>query len=199
MKQNILLAILVSTLVFLFGCGSTPESGVVSCEANDDTPTAAYKRLYDAVKSKDTEAIKSQMTEATIQFASGVSQRNNTPLEKVFENGFTGSTFSPTLPEIRDERVNCNMGGIEAWNPQAQVWDDLPFMLENGKWKLAVGDLFKGTFKSPGKGMAIREAEAANAARGNVAPPASNVNVNANKFIRMTPPNAANNNSAKVK
>ena len=179
-------------LVFTFsGCGSSPSTSEPNCSAGSDTPTASYQRLFDAVKSKQTESIKAQMTEGTIQFANGISAQNKTPIEKVFENGFTGTTFASTMPDIRDERINCNMGAIEVWNAKDQKWEDLPFIIENGSWKFAIGELFKGSFKSPGEGLARKEAIAANAARGNV--PVQPSNVNTNKIATNSiPANGAN-------
>ena len=181
--------------VFSIACGGTANTSnsaqVPSCEAGGDTPTQAYKRLFEAVKSKQTDSIKAHVSENTVQLASFISAQNKTPLDKVFENGFVSSTFAPTLPDIRDERVNCNMGAIEVWNVSQQKWEDTPFLIENGQWKLAVGDMMRGNYKSPGKGLATKEAEAANAARGNTVPtpPA----FNANKPVNMPfPANAAN-------
>ncbi|MGQ0543322.1 MAG: hypothetical protein ACT4O9_15990 [Blastocatellia bacterium] len=156
--RNLLLitAFAAGGVVFV-ACGS---SGSVI--PGSDTPTAAYKRLYSAVKSKNTESIKSNLTKKSQDFAVSVSQRNNTPIEKVFENGFTATTFAESLPEIRDERISGDMANVEVWNSKDSIWEDLPFILEDGAWKLAVGDLFAGTFKSPGKGRAAKEAEAAN-------------------------------------
>jgi len=177
MRRICLFLLLVTTGIFIFGCGSQATTEP-SCSAGGDTPTEAYKRLYEAVKSKNTETIKSRMTKNSAEMAKMISEQNKTPLEKVFENGFTGTTFAPTLPDIRDERVNCNMGAVEVWNAKEQKWEDLPFVIEDAQWKLAIGELFKGSFKSPGKGLSTREEEAANAARGNVMPPVSNVNTN---------------------
>ena len=193
MRRIPLLLFILIQFAFFIGCGGTATTGEPSCNANGDTPTAAYRRLFDAVKSKNTETIKSAMSGTTIQFAEGVSARQNTPIEKVFENGFTATTFSPTQPDVRDERVNCNMGAVEVWNAKDQIWEDLPFVLEDGKWKLAIGDMFKGSFKSPGKGLAMKEAEAANAARGNMPPPTSNSNTNRPPVL-MQPANASNKN-----
>jgi hypothetical protein len=190
MRQIIFTALIVYAILSI-ACGGTTNPTEPNCDSGGDTPTAAYKRLFDAVKSKQTESIKAQMTQNTVQFASSVSQQNKTPLEKVFENGFTATTFAPSLPDIRDERTNCNMGAIEVWNAKNNAWEDLPFMIENGTWKLAVGDLFKGTYKSPGKGLASREAEAANAARGNTLPNLPAVNTNRPMNIPV-PSNAAN-------
>jgi hypothetical protein len=144
--------------------------------AGANSPTEAYKSLYAAVKSKNTEAIKGNMTKKTQDFAEMVADRNKAPIEKVFENGFSETTFAETLPEIRDERVNGNMGAVEVWNATSNVWEDLPFILEDGSWKLAVGEMWANTYQSPGKGRAQKEREAANAARGDVPP--TNVNSN---------------------
>ena len=97
----------------------------------------------------------------------------------MYENGFTSTTFSATLPTIRDERIKDNMGAIEVWNAEKSIWEDLPFVNEDGAWKLAIGEMFAGAFKSPGKGRDEREKEAANMVASPVAPPASNTNGNA--------------------
>jgi hypothetical protein len=143
-----------------------------------DGLTAAYSRLYYAVKSKDTEAIKSQLTKKSIEFGEFASQQNKTPLEKTYENGFTATTFAASLPQMRDERIDGDMGALEVWNSKDHHWEDLPFIKEDGVWKLAVGEMFAGTYKSPGPGRDQIEKQAANAAaNSNVAePPTSNAN-----------------------
>ena len=182
MRSLLLTSLLTALLGIILACqpGATgnSNSGGGAAAGTNGSPTEAYKQLYAAVKSKDIEKIKATMSKSTQAFAQMVAARQNSPIEKVFENGFTGTTFAPTLPDIRDERVNCNMGAVEVWNAKEQKWEDLPFMIEDGQWKLAIGELFKGAFNSPGKGLSTREAESANATRGNVMPPVSNVNTN---------------------
>ncbi|MFN0277307.1 MAG: hypothetical protein ACKVRN_01765 [Pyrinomonadaceae bacterium] len=169
---------------FVFACTETPSGGA--------TPTEAYKMLYAAVKSKNTEAIKKLLTKKTVEFGAMASQRNNTPIEKVYENGFSATTFSETLPTMRDERVNGDMGALEVWNSKDSKWEDLGFIKEDGAWKLAVGDVFAGTYKSPGPGLDLREKEAANAVAN------SNILIsNSNLPISMT--NAAPAANAKRK
>lgn len=126
------------------------------------SPTEAYIRLYEAVKSKQTDQIKSVMSQKTLSFAEGVAAQQNSTLEKVLENGFTASTFAPALPQTRDERIKEDMGALEVWNEKDKKWEDLPFVKENGGWRLAIGDIFAGTYKSPAKGQAQLEAEASN-------------------------------------
>ena len=91
------------------------------------------------------------MSKSTIAFAEGVSEQNNKPIEEVFANGFTATTFADKLPEIRDERIKDNYGKIEVFNQKDSRWEDLAFINEDGGWKLAVGDLFAGTFQNPGQ------------------------------------------------
>ena len=158
--RTFIFAILIFTLTILGIACSQPNGGETSASG---TPTASYKKLYEAVKAKNVENIKAMMSKQTIGFAQGVAQRQNAPLDKVLENGFTATTFSPNLPEIRDERIKDGFGSVEVYNSQDKRWEDLPFVLEDGTWKLAVGDLFANTFKLPGKGRAILEMEAANA------------------------------------
>jgi hypothetical protein len=174
MRIFLLSSLLVLLALIGFACSGAQSSAGPS-------PTETYKALFAAVKSKNTDAIKQQMSKNTLDFANSVAQRQNTPIEKVFENGFTATTFSEKLPEMRDERISDNFGALEVWNSKESKWEDLPFVKEETGWKLAVGDLFKGSWKSPGKGRAAKEMEAANAANGGLqALPMSNANTNGN-------------------
>lgn len=161
----------------LASCGDTQTTTPTGPVAS--SPTEAYKLLFAAVKSKDTEAIKATMSKKTQEFAVMVAQKQSSPIEKVFENGFTATTFAESLPEIRDERVLDGMGNLEVFNSKDNRWEDLPFILENGNWRLAVGDLFAGTHKSAGTGRAQKEKEAANVLANTMVPLNANVDFNA--------------------
>ncbi len=176
--------IALTGLFLALSCGSS--TGSPEASSGGDSPTAAYKRLYAAVKSKDTEAIKKEMSEKTRGFAESVAARQNSKIEKVFENGFTATTFAEKLPEIRDERISGEFGAVEVYNSKDNRWEDLPFVNEGGTWKLAIGEMFAGTFKSPGKGRDQKEKEAANAMN-----PVNNMvqmNVNTNQDVKVITP-----------
>lgn len=191
MKKIILLALILVCLAAIFSCSGSSNQPV----GTNDTPTEAYKRLYNAVKSKNSEAIKKEMSEKTIAFGKSAAAQYGKPEEKMFENGFTATTFSDTLPTVRDERIQDTMGAIEVWNSRESTWEDLPFVIENGVWKLAIGEAFGGSYKSPGKGRDTLEKEAANAINGNNMKmiPAPNMNSVSPKII--TPKPDANTNT----
>ena len=178
MRSLLFTAILTALLAVLLACGDGVSMGSSSTSG---TPTEAYKALYAAVKSKDTARIKAMMSKKTHAFAEMVAAKQNNPIEKVFENGFTATTFAESLPEIRDERVSGEFGAVEVWNAKDKRWEDLGFVNEDGGWKLAIGEMFGGTFKSPGPGRAIKEQEAANLLSNNLVPAiptnANNANV----------------------
>ncbi len=181
---------LTAFLCFTLACEPTGGSPGAA-----GSPTAAYQQLYAAVKSKDTEKIKAVLSKKTHEFADMVASRQNQPVEKVFENGFTATTFAESLPEIRDERISGEFAAVEVWNAKDKRWEDLGFVMEDGTWKLAIGEMFAGSFKSPGKGRAIKEQEAANATSNTMVPgiPGNadvnmNANVNSNSNVKVIIP-----------
>lgn len=156
MLRSLFLSIVLAMLAVAFACnGRSSISG--------DTPTESYKRLYAAVKAKDIEAIKKNISKKTIDLGKVSMDRFNKTEAQAYENAFTATTFSETLPTIRDERIKENWGAIEVWNSSESKWDDLPYVLEDGQWKLAMGEAFAGTYKQPSKGRDFREKDAANA------------------------------------
>ncbi len=181
--QKLIALLLVSAFgIFAFSC-KTPQAkntnsvNAESANANTEippekiieaepsyaqTPTDAYKGLYEAVKAKDTEKIKSFMTQQTLAFAQGQAQMTKQSMSEMVKNGFLATTMAAKLPEIRDQRIKDNMGAIEVYNEKEKKWEDTFFIFENGGWKLAIGEVFSDKYKSPGKGKAQIELEASN-------------------------------------
>ena len=177
----------------ILACGQPAVNTVANSTVNtaassyEDSPTGAYMKLYAAVKSKDAEGIKALMTRKSLQFAEMAAGQQHKTADEILQNGFTASTFSPTLPQIRDQRINGNMGAVEVYDAKDSRWDDLPFIREDGQWKLAIGEMFAGTFQSPGEPESQKEREASNAASNTKVPMNTNVNMNAIKPIIPKP------------
>lgn len=145
------LFLLLTFVIFNFACqnqqaelNKTPATTTQTVKAQ--SPTEAYKMLYAAVKAKDTATIKQLMSKNSLGLAEFNANNQKITLEKSLENGLVAPTLSPTLTEIRDERIKDNFGLIEVFNAKDNRWEDLAFILEDGSWRLAVGDLFRGTF-----------------------------------------------------
>ncbi len=150
---------------------------------NAQSPTEAYRMLFAAVKSQDSAKIKSMLSKGSMGLAGMASGQQKKPIEEVIKNGFTETTFVDDYPQMRDERIKGNYGAVEVWNESRKQWDDIPFVLEDGSWKLAFGDQFSGSFQSPGKSQGTIEKENANASNPNAMVPkmpASNSNTAGN-------------------
>lgn len=173
-SHKIIALTFVVTFAFLVFSCQPPKQEI----GNAQTPTEAYKMLYAAVKSKDPEKIKKMMSKDSMVFAEGAAKQQNKSIESVLENGFYASTFSATLPKMRDERVKDNFGALEVWNEKERLWEDVAFIKEEDGWKIAVGDIFRGTYQSPGKSQSIIEKENANASNPNNAMSRGNINTN---------------------
>jgi hypothetical protein len=113
------------------------------------SPTAAYKTLYFAVKCKNTATIKKVLSAETTKFITGTAAMQKKPFDEAIQNGLTESTFSPTLPQMCQARIKDKFGAVEV-NGTGK-WEDLPFVLEDGEWKLAIGDIFGGSYQTPGE------------------------------------------------
>lgn len=195
MKRILFCVFAISISAVLIGCNPQSSSNKAANPSGvgEDSPTGAYKRLYTAVKAKDTEAIKAAMTKKSLDFAKMAAAQQNKPVETVLQNGFTGTTFADSLPQIRDERVDGDMGAVEVHNDKENKWEDLPFVREDGSWKLAIGEMFANTWKSPGKSQSEKEREAANAMSNNLVPGnISNANANFQGIHPMVPKPATN-------
>lgn len=187
MKRIIFGIIFLTFAAILVSCERPSTANLSTNGPGGDSPTDAYKKLYAGVKAKDSEAIKAIMTKGTMEFAKANAARTRQSLEQMIANGFTATTFSPTLPQMRDERIDGDMGAVEVYNSKDNRWEDLPFIRENGTWKFAIGEAWSGKFKSPGKGQALREAEAANAMSNKMIP----LNANGNGNFRRGPNNTS--------
>lgn len=152
--RSLALLTTIPLIGLLFGCES-------SSKKIDSTPSEAYTELFNAVKSKDSARIKSSLSQGTLSFAEFISKQQGKNIDEVVRNGFTETTFADSLPEMRDEKIKDSTAQIEVYSSKSQKWEVIPFVLENGRWKAAFGDLFSGKWKSPGKSLSQIEQEKA--------------------------------------
>ncbi|HUF03624.1 MAG TPA: hypothetical protein VMM38_05545 [Aridibacter sp.] len=194
-QRFVTLLLILSVIASLLVAAACQSENLAAGKAS--SPTEAYKMLYTAVKAKKPEDIKMMLSEDTQKFAEGAAAQTKKSLEEQIKNGFTRTTFADKMPPIRDERVKDDMGAVEVYNEGEKKWENLPFVLEDGGWKLAVGNLFFDTWKSPGESRSLKEQKIANMMNGNRIVPYGNTNFNANTFNQkpIEPKPAPNANS----
>lgn len=171
-KRLIASAIIVTSALLSIACSDGPQTG------GAQTPTEAYRALYEAVQSKDPARIKSVLSDATLKFAETRAAQSGETVDFVIRNGFSAPAMNETMPDIRDEQIKDNIASIEVFNTKRGAWEMMPFIYENGAWKLAVGDAFANTWKQPGKTQTQREFENSNTMTPQMLPGAANVDFN---------------------
>ncbi len=184
------LILLLAVIAFAFSCKPADSKGVNSNAptvatpkekvdvGNAQSPMEAYKMLFKAIRAEDSESIKKMMSAATLKFAEGAAAQSKQTLEQILKNGLYASTITDKLPDMRDERIKDEFGAVEVWVTKEQKWEDTNYIKETDGWKIAVGDVFGGTFKTPGTGQSIKEQQAANTSSGNNLIPIANTNGN---------------------
>jgi len=190
----VLLAAVIGTGSWFLMRGRNPDKSADTADTpalkpgGPKTPTEAYQKLFAAVKSKDKTGIRALMSKDSMGLAQMQAGQAKKDVDEVLKNAFTSTVFADKLPPIRDERVKGRFGAIEVYDYSKSDWQDLPFVIEDGAWKLAVGNLFAGTYERPGKGRATIERENANAAGKTKMVPYGNGNVNMNVKPKIIDP-----------
>lgn len=117
---------------FLFGCNSTVTE-------QKKTPTETLRALSEASKKKDTEAIKSLLSKGTLDLLEQSARRQEKSVDELLKQE-NGAPFQE-LPEIKNEQVTGETASVEVKNNVTGEFDKIPFVKENGVWKLAL-DVF---------------------------------------------------------
>jgi hypothetical protein len=130
---------------------SNANSNTNKAAANSEetSPLAAFKTLYEAVQKKDVENIRKGLSNATLVMAADLAAKQNKSTDETIKEFLTDpDNNSPTVPEARNEKINGDEATIEVKAPSTGKWTELPFVKEDGRWKLAYDKLDKSAVAS---------------------------------------------------
>jgi hypothetical protein len=123
--KTILLVILA--LAF-WGCGMFQPA---------ESPTGTLKNYVEATQKKDVAAIKQTLSGGTLKMIEESAQRRGTTLDEVLTKDAGGTTYKQA-PETRNEKIEGDAATLEVKNAATADWDRIPFVREEGKWKIAL-------------------------------------------------------------
>ncbi|QQS40204.1 MAG: hypothetical protein IPM63_12655 [Acidobacteriota bacterium] len=155
-------ALAIFASMFAFGCGGAANTADTNTAGNEtaaaspgsgtDTapdsaastagaiasPTDAIKTIVEGVKAKDSDMIRSALSKATLTRFDKMAQEES----KSFYEIFVAEDFEEMskLPEMRNEKIDGDKAMLELQNDKTGEWDPLPFVKEDGSWKLAIFD-----------------------------------------------------------
>jgi len=112
---------------------------------NRSTPTATLKAFYEASKKKDATAMKKTLSKGSLDMFEKQAKEQG----KSFDDLLKSDQHTPDkMPETRNEKIDGETATLEVKNDQTNKWDTLPFVKEDGEWKIAfdkfIEDMMKG-------------------------------------------------------
>lgn len=128
MKTRKILALvgaLMTLALIAAACGSKAGS----------SPTATAKAFYDAVKAKDVAGIKSTMSKGSLEMMEKFAKMQNKSLDDALRE--PNNSKMPASFESQNEKVTGDTATLEVKDENGK-WDTLPFIKEDGQWKIAL-------------------------------------------------------------
>ncbi len=110
---------------FLFACGG---------QSKLSTPLETLKAYTQAIKKKDTTAMKLLLSDASIKMAEQEARAQNRTLDDVVKNETLFGENQKQL-KFRNEKIDGERATIEVENSFGS-WDTVPFVKEEGVWKI---------------------------------------------------------------
>jgi hypothetical protein len=109
------------------------------------SPTAAARAFYDAAKSKDVKGMKNALSKKSLELMESFAKLENKTLDdSLKENSKLPATF-----EARNEKITGDTATVEL-KGQGDKWDTIPFVKEDGQWKIAFDKAMENSMKDAG-------------------------------------------------
>lgn len=119
---------------------------VAACSLLSSTPTATFKHFFEASKKKDPAAIRKTLSKGSLEMFDKIAKEQNKTtddmLKEVDKDG-----KSETMPETRNEKIAGDTATLEIKNQKTDKWDTLPFVKEDGEWKIAFDKFIENMMK----------------------------------------------------
>lgn len=120
---------------------------VMACNKAGSSPTATYKAFYDAVKAKDAQAMKNTLSKNSIAMLEGFAKMGGKSLDESLKED-NSSKQAPSA-ETRNEKITGDTATLEVKDENGK-WQPLPFVKENGQWKIAMDQAFEKAMQQMG-------------------------------------------------
>lgn len=119
---------------------SANKNSSTTASAGDySTPTAALTTFYNATKGGDVEGVKRSMSKKSLDFIEKGAAKDKKSVDDALKEMVKDST-TPNALETRNEKIDGDKATVEAKDDKTDKWDKIPFVRENGQWKIAMFD-----------------------------------------------------------
>lgn len=142
-------SIAVAALVLAIGVAG------LACNRLGSSPSATLKAYFEALQKKDAAGLKKTLSKGTLEMFEQFAKAQNPPktLDEALQTGLASSTAtadSNKVPETRNEKIDGEKATLEVKNEKTGAWETVPFVKEEGAWKIAFDQMFRDAFKNMG-------------------------------------------------
>jgi hypothetical protein len=110
------------------------------------SPTATFKKFFEASKKKDVAGIRKTLSKGSLEMFDKIAKEQNKTTDDMLKDVDKDSK-SEAMPETRNEKIDGDMATLEVKNEKTGKWDSLPFVKENGEWKIAFDKFIENMLK----------------------------------------------------
>jgi len=127
MVRKTLFFISIFALALAAGCKSTPP------------PSATFKTYFEAQKKKDIPAMKQTLSKTSLAMMEASAKQQQLTVDKMIASQLENSAAKvDKIPETRNEKITVDNATLELHNEDANRWDTMYFVKEDGVWKIAL-------------------------------------------------------------
>jgi hypothetical protein len=127
MVRKTLFFISIFALALAAGCKSTPA------------PSATFKAYFEAQKKKDIPAMKQTLSKTSLVIMEASAKQQGLTVDKMIAKQLENPAAKvDKMPETRNETITGDSATIELHNEDANRWDTMYFLKEDGVWKIAL-------------------------------------------------------------
>jgi hypothetical protein len=119
-----------------------------ACNKAGSSPTATAKAFADAARNKDVQGIKNAMSKGSLAMMESFAKMQNKSLDEALKDP---SSPPPANFETRNEIITGDTATLEIKDEKGN-WEKLPFVKEDGQWKIALDKAFQQGMSGGGEG-----------------------------------------------
>jgi len=119
---------------------------VSACNLFSSSPTATFKKFFEATKKKDVEGMRKSLSKGSLEMFDKVAKQQNKTTDEILKD-VDKESKDEKLPETRNEKIDGDTATLEVKNEKTGKWDSLPFVKEDKEWKIAFDKFVENMLK----------------------------------------------------
>lgn len=110
-----------------------------------NSPSSALKTFLEAKVANDAAAQKKVLSKNSLKFLEETAKKESKTVDQLLTDD-AGMQLKE-IPEIGKEEISGDTATVEVRNPNTGEWEKMPFVKEDGQWKMALDKAFEEAMK----------------------------------------------------